>query len=110
MSSQQGFGLVQLSLGAYYFQNETLQAPSSTEATAASEAEGKPSSSSASKAVKHVWDPSKKDLMQAQKWSTLASRHSGQLGVEGQSLKAHVDDAIKRGGGGKDGHMCTTIM
>lgn len=109
MSGQQGFGLAQLSLGAYYFQDETPQAPSSTEKTATSEAEGLPSSSSTSKAVKHEWDPSKKDLMQAQKWFTLASRRPGQLGVEGQRLKAQVDDAIKRGGGGKGGRMCTIM-
>ncbi|KAF9292125.1 hypothetical protein BGZ88_006515 [Linnemannia elongata] len=105
MSGQQGFGLAQLSLGAYYFQDETPQAPSSTEETA-SEAE---ELSSSSKAVKHVWDPSKKDLMQAQKWFTLASRRPGQLGAEGQRLKVQVDEAIKRGGGAKGGRMCTIM-
>ncbi|KAF9146216.1 hypothetical protein BGX30_003038 [Mortierella sp. GBA39] len=102
MSGQQGFGLAQLSLGAYYFQDETPQAPSTEET--ATEAEEKLTSSS--KAVKHVWDPSKKDLMQAQKWFTLASRRPGQLGAEGQRLKAQVDETIKRGGGAKGGRMC----
>lgn len=106
MSGQQGFGLAQLSLGAYYFQDETPQAPSSTE-EATSEAEEKQSSSS--KSVKHVWDPSKKDLMQAQKWFTLASRRPGQLGAEGQRLKVQVDEAIKRGGGAKGGRVCTIM-
>ena len=104
MSGQQGFGLAQLSLGAYYFQDETPQTPSTEET--ASEAEKKLLSS---KAVKHVWDPSKKDLMQAQKWFTLASRRPGQLGAEGQRLKTQVDEAIKRGDGAKGGRMCTIM-
>ncbi|KAF9151323.1 hypothetical protein BG015_006827 [Linnemannia schmuckeri] len=106
MSGQQGFGLAQLSLGAYYFQDETPQAPSSTEAD---ESKAERSVSSSSRAVKHVWDPSKKDLMQAQKWFTLASRRPGQLGLEGQRLKAQVDEAIKRGGGAKGGRMCAIM-
>ncbi|KAF9427318.1 hypothetical protein BGZ94_005124 [Podila epigama] len=60
--------------------------------------------------TKHVWDPSKKDLLQAQKWFTLASRRPGHLGAEGQRLKAKVDEAIRRGGGAsKDGRMCTIM-
>ncbi|KAF9928095.1 hypothetical protein FBU30_002631 [Linnemannia zychae] len=108
MSGQQGFGLAQLSLGAYYFQDETPQAPSSAEGSVIDK-DGEKSTQS-SKAVKHVWDPSKKDLMQAQKWFTLASRRPGQLGLEGQRLKAQVDEAIKRGGGGRKGGRMCTIM
>ncbi|KAF9906694.1 hypothetical protein EC991_000356 [Linnemannia zychae] len=109
MSGQQGFGLAQLSLGAYYFQDETPQAPSEEGSAAAASSEAEKSVSS-TRAVKHVWDPSKKDLMQAQKWFTLASRRPGQLGLEGQRLKAQVDEAIKRGGGAsKGGRMCTIM-
>ncbi|KAF8945228.1 hypothetical protein BGZ47_003057 [Haplosporangium gracile] len=106
MSGQQGFGLAQLSLGAYFFQDETPQPPSSTEAEGS---EVERSASSSSRAVKHVWDPSKKDLMQAQKWFTLASRRPGQLGLEGQRLKAQVNEAIKRGDGAKGGRMCAIM-
>lgn len=105
MSGQQGFGLAQLSLGAYYFQDETPAEPSVEPTKDIPEAgaadESKP------KLAKHVWDPSKKDLMQAQKWFTLASRRPGQLGLEGQRLKEQVDEAIRRGGGAsKNGRMC----
>ncbi|KAG0271930.1 hypothetical protein BGZ95_000193 [Linnemannia exigua] len=115
MSGQQGFGLAQLSLGAYYFQDETPQAPSSPEeegsgAAATSDAEKSTATTTTTKAVKHVWDPSKKDLMQAQKWFTLASRRPGQLGLEGQRLKEQVDEAIKRGGGASRGGRMCTIM
>ncbi|KAK3831867.1 MAG: hypothetical protein J3R72DRAFT_244159 [Linnemannia gamsii] len=116
MSGQQGFGLAQLSLGAYYFQDETPQAPSSSEEegsgeTTTSEAEkSTTATTTTTKAVKHVWDPSKKDLMQAQKWFTLASRRPGQLGLEGQRLKEQVDEAIKRGGGASRGGRMCTIM
>ncbi|KAF9381659.1 hypothetical protein CPB97_007624 [Podila verticillata] len=108
MSGQQGFGLAQLSLGAYYFQDETPAEPSvdSTKETPETGAadESKP------KLTKHVWDPSKKDLMQAQKWFTLASRRPGQLGLEGQRLKEQVDEAIRRGdGASKNGRMCTIM-
>ncbi|KAI1318380.1 hypothetical protein EDD11_006718 [Mortierella claussenii] len=97
MSGQQGFGLAQLSLGAYYFQDETPQQPSKQE----QQEQG------GAVVAKHEWDPSKKDLMQAQKWFTLASRRPGQLGEEGQRLKAQVDEAIKKGrGGSKDGRAC----
>ncbi|KAG0006841.1 hypothetical protein BGZ65_002977 [Modicella reniformis] len=97
MSGQQGFGLAQLSLGAYYFQNETTQ-------------EQKDPKTGEIKVIKHEWDPTKKDLMQAQKWFTLASRRLGQLGLEGKRLKAHVDEAIKKGGGrSRDGHACTIL-
>ncbi|KAG0316597.1 hypothetical protein BGZ99_006817 [Dissophora globulifera] len=86
MSAMQGFGLAQLSLGAYYFQNEE---------------EGSPK--------KHEWDSSKRDLMQAQKWFTLASRRPGELGSEGERLKAQVDEAIKRGGGGVRNGPCVIM-
>ncbi|KAF9172729.1 hypothetical protein BGX20_005010 [Mortierella sp. AD010] len=93
MSGQQGFGLAQLSLGAYYFQDE--------------QPEGQGEKGSA--ATNQGWDPSKKDLMQAQKWFTLASRRPGELGLEGQRLKAQVDEAIKKGGSGKKGRFCTIM-
>ncbi|KAF9201619.1 hypothetical protein BGZ49_008159 [Haplosporangium sp. Z 27] len=92
MSGQQGFGLAQLSLGAYYFQDEQSHGEAGT--TVANQG----------------WDPSKKDLMQAQKWFTLASRRPGTLGQEGQRLKAQVDEAIKKGGGrSKNGRFCTIM-
>ncbi|KAF9358920.1 hypothetical protein BGX26_000624 [Mortierella sp. AD094] len=93
MSGQQGFGLAQLSLGAYYFQDEQPQGQGET----------------GSATTYQGWDPSKKDLMQAQKWFTLASRRPGELGLEGQRLKAQVDEAIKRGGGGRKGRFCTIM-
>ncbi|KAF9105805.1 hypothetical protein BGX27_009426 [Mortierella sp. AM989] len=93
MSGQQGFGLAQLSLGTYYFQNEQPQ-------------QGEEGST----VTKHDWDPSKRDLMQAQKWFTLASRRQGMLGQEGQRLKMQVDEAIKKGGGrSKNGRFCTIM-
>ncbi|KAG0022507.1 hypothetical protein BGZ80_000078 [Entomortierella chlamydospora] len=93
MSGQQGFGLAQLSLGAYYFQDE--------------QPEGQGEKGSAT--TNQGWDPSKKDLMQAQKWFTLASRRPGEVGLEGQRLKAKVDEAIKKGGGGRKGRFCTIM-
>ncbi|KAF9561463.1 hypothetical protein EC968_005751 [Mortierella alpina] len=111
MSGQQGFGLAQLSLGAYYFQDETPQEPKedSSDKTATSGDE-QVQVAQKPRAVKHEWDPSKKDLMQAQKWFTLASRRPGQLGLEGKRLKAQVDEAIKKGGGAsKNGRMCTIM-
>ncbi|KAF9130111.1 hypothetical protein BGW39_003471 [Mortierella sp. 14UC] len=110
MSGQQGFGLAQLSLGAYYFQDETPQAPSEEGVGAAATSAKAEKSASTTRAVQHVWDPSKKDLMQAQKWFTLASRRPGQLGLEGQRLKAQVDEAIKRGGGASRGGRMCAIM
>ncbi|KAF8929446.1 hypothetical protein BGZ58_008936 [Dissophora ornata] len=100
MSGQQGFGLAQLSLGAYYFQDETPQ----------EQKEGVEGEGADTKAVKHVWDPSKKDLMQAQKWFTLASRRPGVLGLEGKRLKGQVDEQIKHGGGGsRNGRPCVIM-
>ncbi|KAG0347137.1 hypothetical protein BG004_008416 [Podila humilis] len=100
MSGQQGFGLAQLSLGAYYFQDEQHGQQDTTkdkeeEGVVVEEEAQKP------KVAKHVWDPSKKDLMQAQKWFTLASRRPGSLGAEGARLKAQVDEAIRQSGGGR---------
>ncbi|KAF9274845.1 hypothetical protein BGZ68_000319 [Mortierella alpina] len=113
MSGQQGFGLAQLSLGAYYFQDETPQeAKEDSSDTTTTGASGDDHVQVAHKprAVKHDWDPSKKDLMQAQKWFTLASRRPGQLGLEGKRLKAQVDEAIKKGGGAsRNGRMCTIM-
>ncbi|KAF9897209.1 hypothetical protein BX616_006004, partial [Lobosporangium transversale] len=91
MSGQQGFGLAQLSLGAYYFQDETPQSQSEPR-------------------MINEWDPSKRDLMQAQKWFTLASRRPGSLGLEGKRLKAQVDEAIKHGrDGSKNGRPCVIM-
>ncbi|KAG0211448.1 hypothetical protein BGX28_007940 [Mortierella sp. GBA30] len=113
MSGQQGFGLAQLSLGAYYFQDETPQEANmdtSDSTDAPSSGEDQQQIAKKSRAVKHEWDPSKKDLMQAQKWFTLASRRPGQLGLEGQRLKAQVDEAIRKGGGAsKGGRMCAIM-
>ncbi|KAF9327213.1 hypothetical protein BG006_009432 [Podila minutissima] len=109
MSGQQGFGLAQLSLGAYYFQDETPAEPSS-ESTKDGQKTGVAADEDKPNLAKHVWDPSKKDLQQAQKWFTLASRRPGQLGLEGQRLKEQVDEAIRRGGGAsKNGRMCTIM-
>lgn len=109
MSGQQGFGLAQLSLGAYYFQDETPAEPTATTTTNEQETDAA-ADDSKPKLTKHVWDPSKKDLMQAQKWFTLASRRPGQLGLEGQRLKEQVDEALRRGGGAsKNGRMCTIM-
>ncbi|KAG0051467.1 hypothetical protein BGZ83_003752 [Gryganskiella cystojenkinii] len=104
MAGQQGFGLAQLSLGAYYFQDEKPRTqdaqPGSSSSRDADLLENKETASQENKTiVQHVWDPSKKDLMQAQKWFTLASRRPGALGAEGQRLKAQVDEAIRKGGG-----------
>ncbi|KAF9104509.1 hypothetical protein BGX29_001752 [Mortierella sp. GBA35] len=116
-AASKGLAEAQYNVGQAYFTglgvpkndalaDETPQTPSSTESTE-SESEV---SEKRSKGVQHVWDPSKKDLMQAQKWFTLASRRPGQLGLEGQRLKAQVDEAIKRGGGAsKGGRMCTIM-
>lgn len=85
MSAQQGFGLAQLSLGTYYFQDETPQVqrdPATGEI----------------KVIKPECDPSKRDLMQAQMWFALASRRPGDLGLEGRRLKAQVDEAIRKSG------------
>ncbi|KAF9362104.1 hypothetical protein BGX34_006693 [Mortierella sp. NVP85] len=94
MAGQQGFGLAQLSLGSYYFQDETpivQKDPKTGEV----------------KLFKHEWDSSKRDLMQAQKWFTLASRRPGDLGLEGKRLKARVDEAIRKGDGrSRDGRSC----
>ncbi|KAF9984616.1 hypothetical protein BGZ75_003804 [Mortierella antarctica] len=113
MSGQQGFGLAQLSLGAYYFQDETPQETKedrSDMTTAVTSGDDQIQVAQKPRAVKHEWDPSKKDLMQAQKWFTLASRRPGQLGLEGKRLKAQVDEAIKKGGGAsKNGRMCTIM-
>ncbi|KAF9961105.1 hypothetical protein BGZ72_004869 [Mortierella alpina] len=113
MSGQQGFGLAQLSLGAYYFQDETSQETKedgSDKTAANTSGDDQVQVAQKSRAVKHEWDPSKKDLMQAQKWFTLASRRPGQLGLEGKRLKAQVDEAIKKGGGAsRNGRMCTIM-
>lgn len=93
MAGQQGFGLAQLSLGAYYFQDETP-------------IEQKDPKTGEVKLVMHEWDYSKRDLMQAQKWFTLASRRPGDLGLEGKRLKARVDEAIRKGGRSRDGRSC----
>ncbi|GJJ75554.1 uncharacterized protein EMPS_07912 [Entomortierella parvispora] len=117
MAGQQGFGLAQLSLGAYYFQDEkprTQEASpgpsSSKDADHTSINQTEPTSNNKT-VVHHVWDPSKKDLMQAQKWFTLASRRPGALGMEGKRLKAQVDEAIRSGGGAskRNGRMCNIM-
>ncbi|KAI7823806.1 hypothetical protein BC939DRAFT_450871 [Gamsiella multidivaricata] len=100
MSGQQGFGLAQLSLGAYYFQNE--EPPK--------EPEEERAVGSTKTAFRHEWDLSKRDLSQAQKWFTLASRRPGDLGLEGARLKAQVEEAIKKGGGGRRQDRPCTIM
>ncbi|KAF9583522.1 hypothetical protein BGW38_009280 [Lunasporangiospora selenospora] len=101
MSAQQGFGLAQLSLGAYYFQDEVPQEQTipGSEASAGGD---KPAT------TKHVWDSSKKDLLQAQKWFTLASRRSGDLGLEGKRLRGKVEEAMRKGKGARDG-KCTIM-
>ncbi|KAF9190571.1 hypothetical protein BGZ51_008422 [Haplosporangium sp. Z 767] len=115
MAGQQGFGLAQLSLGAYYFQDETPQEESETQELDTADGEQMSEEVAATKkaktVVKHEWDPSKKDLMQAQKWFTLASRRPGQLGLEGKRLKAQVDEAIRKGGGASKsgGRMCAIM-
>lgn len=117
MAGQQGFGLAQLSLGAYYFQDEkprTQEAnpgPSSSRDADQTDPKETESTSKDRTVVHHVWDPSKKDLMQAQKWFTLASRRPGPLGMEGKRLKAQVDDAIRTGGGAskRNGRMCNIM-
>ncbi|KAG0246684.1 hypothetical protein BGX31_010553 [Mortierella sp. GBA43] len=98
MAGEQGYGLAQLSLGAYYFQDETPQTVLNPE-------------TGETKTIQHEWDPSQKDLMQAQKWFTLASRRPGDLGLEGARLKAQVDESIKKGGGGRrrNGQSCTIL-
>ncbi|KAF9416607.1 hypothetical protein BGZ76_004622 [Entomortierella beljakovae] len=92
MSAQQGFGLAQLNLGMYYFQEDRMEGLEDG-------------------TFKNLADPSKRDLMQAQKWFTLASRRPGVLGEHGKLLKAKVDEAIKKGGGGrsKNGGICTIM-
>ncbi|KAG0257725.1 hypothetical protein BG011_003795 [Mortierella polycephala] len=107
MAGQQGFGLAQLSLGAYYFQDESPQEESESQG---SDSEGVAATKKARTVVKHEWDSSKKDLMQAQKWFTLASRRPGQLGLEGKRLRAQVDEAIRKGGASKNGGRMCAIM
>ncbi|KAG0240079.1 hypothetical protein BGW41_007244 [Actinomortierella wolfii] len=139
MAGQQGFGLAQLNLGAYYFQDERELSPSqksadantgSTEGTntSTSQQDGSSSTTASSSATTnalqppHVLgplpspaqlperDPSKRDLNEALKWFTLASRRPGELGAEGARLRAKVEEAIRRGeGANRNGRMCTIM-
>ncbi|KAF9167455.1 hypothetical protein DFQ26_004591 [Actinomortierella ambigua] len=141
MAGQQGFGLAQLNLGAYYFQDKLEQpapAPASTGGEGPSSLSSSPASPSASSSASlasastsppaasvlqpHVLGPlpspaqlperdlSKRDLDQALKWFTLASRRPGELGAEGARLKAKVEEAIRRGeGANRNSRMCSIM-